>query len=189
MPYEETDHIGDRFTPVGNNPRGDLTHFDTLGKFVMRYDAEENPTLQQLIPYVVILDRSGQSYFISKRIAGDHRLKGKLSLGFGGHISPEDTGQGSVILSAMEREMKEEVELVSADVPAFIGHVRDLKNSTSDHLGFVFTVRADSVRIREEKVLEGHWMSLENLIDHYYSFENWGRYIIDYFYERDKRHE
>ncbi len=165
-------------------PSVDVSWYDTQGRFIFRYDAEENPSFQQLIPYVILTSQDRSHYYISKRITGDHRLKGKLSLGFGGHIGTED-GYTDVIRSAMHRELKEEVYAELAGEPEFIGHVRDLKGKTPDHLGFVYTAPVKSVKIREDNVLEGHWMSLEQLVESYYQFENWGRFIIDHLYEEN----
>lgn len=181
VPFAETAHIGDKFTKT-NADMSALTQWDSKGKFVLRSDAEYNPAFQQLIPYVLITDVTGTKFYVSRRIAGDDRLKGTLSLGFGGHIDLVD-GTQNVILKAFERELDEEVFIKRKKTPAnLLGYVRDLDSATKDHLGFVFTVTARSVRIKEDTVLEGFWMSLQELVDNYHKFESWARYIIDYYF-------
>ena len=167
------------------NANKELSYFNSSGHYIYRYEAEENPAFQQLIPYVVIRDLSKEKFYISKRIKGDDRLQGKLSIGFGGHLSPEDCyGEINIIYSGLKRELSEEVYIDDSDItPSFLGYVRDLSGSTSDHLGFVFTVETNNVFIKEDDALQGQWMMLSELVDRYYEFENWGRYIIDYFYE------
>jgi predicted NUDIX family phosphoesterase len=181
VPLAETLNISDKFTHT-KVLLTDLRRWDAKGKYVLRSDAEYNPSLQQLIPYVVILDVTGTKFYVSRRIAGDDRLKGSFSLGFGGHINPID-GSNNVILAAFERELDEEVFIKRKKTPVkFIGHVRDLDSTTKDHLGFVFTVQARYVKIKEDTVLEGSWMSLQDLVDNYHKFESWARYIIDFFF-------
>lgn len=181
VPFAEATHIGDKFTKtVASLPS--LRQWDAKGKYILRSDAEYNPALQQLIPYVIILDITGTKFYVSRRIAGEERLKGSYSLGFGGHIDPTD-GSQDVILKAFERELNEEVYINRKNTPAvLLGYVRDLDSPTKDHLGFVFTVTARSVKIKEDNVLEGFWMSLQDLVDNYHKFESWARHIIDYLF-------
>lgn len=181
VPFANTTHIGDKFTKteIGIST---LSRWDFKGKFILRSDAEYNPALQQLIPYVIILNSTGTKYYVSRRIAGEERLQGSYSLGFGGHIDLID-GSQNVILKAFERELNEEVFIKRKKEPAkFLGYVRDLESSTKDHLGFVFTVSARSVKIKEDNVLEGCWMTLQELVDNYHKFEGWAKYIIDYLF-------
>ncbi|MCY7865977.1 NUDIX domain-containing protein [Bacillus spizizenii] len=188
VPFDSVTHIPDKFSP-NNEDIKLLNKYDTKGKYILRHDAEYNPAFQQLIPYVLITDATGEKYFVSKRIAGDTRLLGKLSLGFGGHINPCD-GALAVILAALHRELSEEVEIdMVEDSIEFLGNVRDLTSTTPDHLGFAFTVKANQVRIKEDDVLEGLWMSKQELIENYFGFESWSRYIIDHFYESEENTE
>lgn len=183
VPFEQVKHIKDRFTPSDEDIEH-LNKYDTMGRYILRHDAEYNPSFQQLIPYVLISDPEGEKFFVSKRTSGDARLQNRYALGFGGHINPED-GSFSVILSAMYRELNEEVDIELSEESdiKFIGYVRDLTSDTKDHLGFVFIVKAESVKIKEKDKLQGVWMTKKELVDNYFHFEGWSRYIIDYFYE------
>lgn len=181
VPFSITKNIKDKFNPAKDSI-GSLSKWDGLGQFIARYDAEYNFALQQLIPYVVILNKTGTKFYVARRKSGEERLKNSYSIGFGGHINPCD-GSAKVVEKAMYRELNEEVslELISGSTE-FIGHIRDLNSSTKDHLGFVFTVRAKNVKIKEKDSLEGKWMSFEQLYQNYYDFEGWAKYIIDFYY-------
>ena len=186
VPFDTVAHIKDKFTPAKSDIQS-LNQYDNLGRFILRYDAEYNPAFQQLIPYVLIMNKTGDKYYVSKRIAGDTRLLQSYSLGFGGHINPCDNGT-SIILNALRRELNEEVEIKPIkDSIEFVGYVRDLTSDTSEHLGFVFAAKASSVKIKEKNVLKGFWMTKEELIENYFNFEGWARHIIDFLYESSEK--
>jgi len=185
VPFESVTHIQDKFTPSTDDIKA-LDLYDKLGKYILRYDAEYNPAFQQLIPYVLITDKSGEKFYVSKRIAGDNRLLENYSLGFGGHINPCD-GSVSVILKALHRELNEELDMTMIeDSIDFLGNVRDLTSTTPDHLGFVFSVKVKRVKIKEKDKLKGSWMTKEELVDNYFHFEGWSKYVIDHFFESMK---
>jgi len=79
-------------------------------RFVERDDAENDPSLKQIIPYVII--RYGTCVLLMRRLhkQSESRLWDKLSLGIGGHVNPEDgTDFFDAFLSGMERELHEEL--------------------------------------------------------------------------------
>ena len=162
-----------------------LAQYDQLGMYILRSDAEMNMAFQQLIPYVIIKNKKGDKYFVAERIAGDERLTSSYSIGFGGHIDKED-GHKDVILNGLKRELDEELDMTSVSKPEFIGTIRDLTSSTADHIGFVFEVSASKVKIKETKKLRGVWMTPQELVNNYFSFEGWSKYIIDNIYSNMK---
>lgn len=183
VPFLKGKIIPDGYTPVQLSEKETLKTMSSWqqgGRFVMRYDAEGNSSLVQLIPYTIVINADRTKVFVAKRTAGDSRLVSKLSLGFGGHINPCDTKY--VVLSAATRELDEELNLKRETMPKFIGYVRDTGSNTSEHLGFVFALLADRVSVREEDNMEGTWMDLDDLVDHYYKFESWSKYLIDYLF-------
>lgn len=102
-----------------------LTHFaeyvaPTL-EVVRRGDVEDDPTYKQVIPYVIVCDRKDRFLVYNRgEEGGETRLANKWSLGFGGHINPEDcrgefppTVPGSTqrfIQDAAMRELTEELD-------------------------------------------------------------------------------
>lgn len=192
VPYSSTLIVKDLFVcNTDNNMKKDL--FGAIlpsGKFMERADAEGEMQFQQIIPYVLIKNGDGK-FFISRRIDGESRLIGKLSLGFGGHINPcDDTREGveKLVENCMYREIKEELKMKSYKRLKFQkinlqGTVRDLKSSTPDHLGIVYIAEIDSelsqyLSIRETKKLEGMWMTLQELLRNYEYFESWAQLIL-----------
>lgn len=180
VPYQSMKNVPDKFTPC--NDIASLSEYDKIGRYILRYDAEENVSFQQLIPHIMIKNQQGK-YLVADRISGDERLTGQKTLGFGGHIDPVD-GHVSVILNGMMRELYEEVDIKPIS-PTYIykGTMRDLSSSTSDHTGFIFEITVKSAKIKETHKLKGQWMTVEQLVDHYFQFESWGKMYIDYLYE------
>lgn len=159
-----------------------LQDWEQKGSFVFRHDAEYNPEIQQLIPYILVTNAKGTKLYVTERIAGEERLQGSLALGCGGHINPVDAG--SMILNGAYRELHEELNIRTRhdEVMKLVGYVRDLVSKTNDHTGFVFLIHAASVSVKEKENLVGRWMTLPELIADYEKFESWARHIIDYLY-------
>ena len=183
VPINVIENIPDKFTR-SKHDTSIWSKYDNLGKYIYRYDAEYNPVFQQIIPYFLVCNEDESKYYIAKRIKGDHRLVGKLSLGFGGHIDECD-GTHEVVLKALSREMNEELDIDPLSRAHFIGTMRDISSETNDHLGLIFIVKAEEgdVSIKETDNLEGKWMTKEEMFEDYSLFEGWSKYIIDYFYD------
>lgn len=188
VPYSDiSESVPDGFAP------GNMIDPCSFGnsRFVMRHDAEYNDALIQIIPYVVVTNSKHSKVYVSKRIAGDERLKAKWSF-FGGHINPCDSGKRGYVLNAAMRELNEELDIRIKKGSALkeLGTVRDIISHTKEHIGIVHEAVAVSARIREKDNLEGKWMSIEELTTRYNEFESWARHIIDWiFVENRKRKE
>lgn len=163
-----------------------------LGKgsrFMLRSDAEYNPAVVQIIPYILVTDKTHKRYYVTKRIAGEERLKGTLALGCGGHINPTDINSPKneglgLILNGAFRELNEELD-VKLIQPELLetGTVRDLTSDTSEHLGIVYLAEASTVKVKEKEKMSGGWMDFNALVNNYEKFESWARHIIDFMYE------
>lgn len=186
VPIQTVQNVNDKFT-YSKHDNSIWYKYDNMGKYVFRYEAEGEPSMQQIIPYFIIFNEDESKLFVARRIDGDHRLVDKLSLGFGGHIDECD-GYNQCVLKALTREMWEELDIVPITRATYMGTMRDITSSTNDHFGLVFNVRAleGTVKIKEVDKLVGEWMTFEQLYDNYSKFENWSKYIIDYFYESKK---
>ena len=149
------------------------------GTFVLRYDAEYDMTLLQVIPYVLVLNKQHTRIYVTERIAGEERLKGKLSLGCGGHINPCDAGD--LIQNAAYRELNEELNILQIKNTKLrtIGTLRDMNSTTRDHIGVVMAIMASRVSVKEKKKMKGYWLDFNSLILRYSEFESWSRHIID----------
>lgn len=105
------------------------------GFFAQRDRAEDNPAWKQLIPYCAITFR--EQVFCVERLTnqGEARLHGKLSIGIGGHVNPQDGPSKGLVARALQRELAEELALPEDPLPApqLIG----LLNDDSDPVGRV----------------------------------------------------
>src|SRR5256712_12651972 len=88
------------------------------GVFRPRASAEEDPSLKQIIPYLIVRHR-GRLFLVQRSTeGGETRLHGKYSIGVGGHTNPSD-GEGAqdVISTGLKRGVEEEV-LICGTWPA-----------------------------------------------------------------------
>ena len=86
--------------------------------FVARSEAEEDPALKQLIPYIIVTCGNRLLQYRRGSGSGETRLLKKRSLGIGGHINDED-GLGkdfdaAAYERALLRELEEELKLPSS---------------------------------------------------------------------------
>jgi predicted NUDIX family phosphoesterase len=163
--------------------------YDTVGRYIFRYDAEADASLQQIIPYIVVYNPDNKKYMVSVRTSGsgESRLVNQMSIGFGGHINPED-GVKDVVLKALFRELHEELFIEPTSPARFIGYVRNfVTNNVTDkdfvhsvHVGMAFVIETKKAEIRETDKLKGEWMTAKDLEDNYFKFEAWSKLIIDY---------
>lgn len=187
--------------PQGFRPFGQDLRLDAFaevvhehGFFVERDYAERTPMLKQIIPYTVVL--TGGEVLLMRRLnkGGEGRLHGKLSIGVGGHINPEDassdveeTRQGSspdVIRAGTWREISEEISLEGSTELTPIGVINDDATAVGAvHLGLAQILTVDGpVRIAEEDVLEGELVPphrLRTLLADGANFETWSSFLID----------
>lgn len=185
VPYSKIEFIPDKFTQLKHDTRI-WGMFDSMGEFIYRYEAEGNPYIQQIIPYILILSDDGKKVFTTKRLAGDSRLVDKVSIACGGHIDKCDEGK-EVLFKAAVRELFEEVNTDILKPLEIIGYVRDLTSSTNDHTGVVILAHSTGeVTVKENENLVGEWMDLDELIANYEKFEGWSKYVVDHFAKNKK---
>lgn len=151
------------------------------GRYADRPEAERDPSLKQLIPYVVL--RDGDSIFLTHRTdqGGDARLHGRASIGVGGHLNPVDAG-ADPIMAGLEREWAEELE--AAWNPSFElrGFLNDDSNDVGAvHLGVVFEVQAAGrpVAVREHEKLSGEFVTPAELAASWDRLETWSQLVAE----------
>jgi predicted NUDIX family phosphoesterase len=165
---------------------GPLAVVARAGRFVRRGDAEEDPSLKQVIPYLVL--RDGERWFLMRRTraGGDARLHDLGSIGVGGHLNP---GDGDVA-GGLRREWREEVD--AAFIPEF-AQVGLLNDDTTPvgavHIGFVYTADAAgrAVAIRETDKLTGAFATTEEVAAVRDGLETWSRLAFEALTERPGR--
>lgn len=130
---------------------------------MLRYLAETDASVKQIVAYVILRDRQGRIY-LTRRKDGDERLVGRASIGTGGHI---DGGEAFAI--GMYRELKEEVGLTPDDVlyNQFSGYIYDPSDDVGKvHVGFVYLATVQDparVSIQEKEKLVGEWVDYDTL--------------------------
>lgn len=148
------------------------------GSFVLRSDAEDDPGLKQIIPYLVL--RDGDRWFLMRRTraGGDARLHDLWSIGVGGHLNP---GDGDV-LGGLRREWAEEL---AADFEPEFTPVGLLNDDTTPvgavHLGIVYLADAAgrAVAIRESDKLSGRFATTSEVAAVRDGMETWSRLVFD----------
>jgi predicted NUDIX family phosphoesterase len=156
--------------------------------FKPRSEVEDDPTFQQIIPYVVF--RHGDHYFLTHRLraSSEKRLLKQYSLGVGGHINPGDLEAGDPILDGLKREWQEEVNYDGRFEARLIGLLNDDSSPVSKvHLGVVFVVEGDTpnISIRETDKLAGELLTLDEMRIYYLGMESWSQMVYDRLAEGD----
>jgi predicted NUDIX family phosphoesterase len=156
--------------------------------FMSRPAVENDPTYQQIIPYVVF--RHDDRYFLTHRLraSSEKRLRKQYSLGVGGHINPGDLEAGDPILDGLKREWSEEVVYDGRFEAQLIGLLNDDSSPVSKvHLGVVFLVDGDSpnIAIRETEKLAGELLTLDEMRIYYLGMESWSQMVYDRLTGRD----
>jgi predicted NUDIX family phosphoesterase len=150
--------------------------------FKPRSEVENDPSFQQIIPYVVF--RHDKQYLLTHRLraSSEKRLRKQYSLGIGGHINPGDLEAGDPILDGLRREWSEEVVYDGRFEAELIGLLNDDSSPVSKvHLGVVFLVDGDSpnISIRETDKLAGELLTLEEMRIYYLGMESWSQMVYD----------
>lgn len=170
----------ERYLPIFLDP---VNH-----SFVARSEAEEDPSLKQLIPYIVVTCEGRVLQYRRGSGSGETRLLKKRSLGIGGHINDED-GLGkdfdaAAYERALLRELEEELNLPSSFHFSQIkpwALLNDDSNAVGEvHLGVVHQCEllSDEVTAREEAIAELGFFSHEELQQHVEEFESWSQIVI-----------
>lgn len=154
-----------------------------LGEFRPRGKVEDDPSLKQIIPYLLL--RDGERIFLMKRTSagGDARLHERYSIGVGGHVNPGDAD----VLGGLNREWREEI---AADfVPEFapLGLLNDDSNPVGAvHLGLVYEADAAGrpVAIRETHKLSGEFATLDAVARVQDRLETWSALLFDFLSDR-----
>lgn len=159
------------------------------GQYLWRYGPdgiEENSDWKQIIPYVLF--RHNEKYFLYARLKGDERLVSKLSIGIGGHITPNDKMKNNLeIFDGLRREWLEEISYKGKFQPKLLGFLNLSKTPVDRvHFGLVFLVEGDSseIDIHPNERKHNRKMGLSDLAGlRYYSgkdiMEDWSRVLIE----------
>lgn len=145
---------------------------------------EDDPSMQQVIPYCVVHHPHDGTYLLTRRLrrSSERRLHHLYSLGVGGHVNPGDGAGGDPVVGGLLREWKEEVVCSSPATARLVAMLNDDTTPVSRvHLGLVFLVEPTVAvtSVREVHKLEGESLSLQAMRRHYLSMESWSQLVFD----------
>ena len=155
--------------------------------FVPRSSAEQDPSLKQIIPYVLLTHRGKVLHYVRGKKAGEQRLAAKGSVGIGGHLNDADENLFSFdeqsYLAGVQREVDEEIS-VGCD---YENTVRAILNDDSTevgrvHLGIihVFKLRSAEVRKRETMITQLGFLDPAELQARRANLETWSQICVDH---------
>lgn len=160
-----------------------LDHYIDLIKknceFKRRGDMENDPSFQQIIPYMLFSFKDKFFAYKYTAGAGEKRLiNNNYQLGIGGHINKEDVaGDGDILEVGMNREWNEEVDFKGNYITKkLVGIVKDETTSVEQvHVGLVyhFVGDSDNIQIKETEKMEGRMIDLGDLSSNKTSHSPW----------------
>ena len=148
------------------------------GEFRPRSLMEHDPSLKQIIPYLVL--RDGPDYFLMRRTkaGGDARLHDRYSIGVGGHVNPGDGG----VWGGLRREWQEEIEAEFEPEFSLVGLLNDDETDVgSVHLGIVIEADAGGrpVAVRETHKLSGSFADASRVASVRELMESWSALVFE----------
>lgn len=157
------------------------------GFFVEREVAEREPRWKQVIPYTAVTCEGRVLLLTRTKKGGEARLRNKLTIGVGGHLNPCDLVDGArdrICERGTLRELDEELFVPGIEsAPTPVGIINDDDNDVGAvHVGLVqFLELPEEVRVREQDVLEGHYVSRAELEEQRAAganFETWSEILV-----------
>jgi predicted NUDIX family phosphoesterase len=129
-------HLGQGFNEVPRHALDVLIHRDAV-TFRPRETVETDESVMQLIPYVLVLNDYKILTYNRLKKSGEQRLRGKCSIGFGGHINDTDSN----FETGMIREIHQELYFpIEKPVFKYRGILLNDANPVGRvHLGIVYT--------------------------------------------------
>jgi len=154
----------------------------TYGEFRLRSEMEHDPSMKQIIPYLIVRYDSKVFAFQRSAEGGETRLHGKFSVGVGGHINRADVeGAVDVVDAGLRRELLEELVIRGAWKPRLVGAINDDSIPVGRvHFGLVHVIDLESpaVEVREVQSLSGGLVDRAQLLQLRDRMETWSQFIF-----------
>lgn len=153
--------------------------------FKSRDLVEDDPTLKQIIPYVIFRSHDDVFCYTRGKGQGERRLHRLKSLGVGGHVDEADAdGRANyeAYELALRRELDEEVNIGGEGVLRCVGMINDDSTPVGTvHLGVVYVYDLDSPTVspREAGLAEAGFVPLAQIRASRDEFETWSQICID----------
>ncbi|MBN2715839.1 MAG: hypothetical protein JXX14_08285 [Deltaproteobacteria bacterium] len=176
----DTDRYISEIMKAGNN------HFH------LRIDAESDPSIKQIIPYVVFKCGDEVFSYVRGKKAGETRLVGNRSIGIGGHVNPIDRQTAdadnisedmATYIEAVKREIEEEVIVEGEFEPKIVALLNDDSNEVGTvHFGVIHVCELTDkgVRKKEQQITESGFVKIADLAGpRRDELESWSQIAID----------
>lgn len=154
--------------------------------FTPRGPAETDPSLKQIIPYVLLVHGDRVLHYVRGKKAGEQRLVAKGSIGIGGHMNDHDEGlfavDGEAYNAGVQREVSEELRLGATYKNHTVALLNDDSNDVGRvHLGVVHVFRLDSddVAKGEAMITDLQFLDREQLAARRDAMETWSQICFD----------
>lgn len=156
-------------------------------KYVPRSLAETDPSLKQIIPYVLIRRGRTLLHYVRGKGSGEKRLVAMGSIGIGGHINHRDEdlfGSGTDYYElAVQRELHEEL-LIDADLTTrIVALINDDSTPVGQvHFGVVHVCELGEQHVSrgEPCITELQFLGLEDLRARRDAMETWSQFALDF---------
>jgi predicted NUDIX family phosphoesterase len=155
--------------------------------FTPRPPAETDPSLKQIIPYVILMHEGRILHYVRGKKAGEQRLVSKGSIGIGGHMNPDDEDMFSSLdidhyQASVDREVGEELKIGTPYTNRVVALLNDDANEVGKvHLGVVhiFDLETPDVQKGEAMITELQFLDRAELAARRDALESWSQICFD----------
>lgn len=157
-------------------------------RFMLRSNAETDPTFKQIIPYVILACGDQYLSYVRGKQAGEKRLVGNRSIGIGGHINPVDDlplfhDFRETYRAAVAREVLEEVSIEGPHTDRVVALLNDDSTEVGQvHLGVVHVWRLERPEVKkaEKMIAQLGFLTAAALRAVRGEMESWSQFCVDH---------
>ena len=154
--------------------------------FTPRAPAEIDPSLKQIIPYVLLVHGNRVLHYVRGKKAGEQRLVAKGSIGIGGHMNDHDEGLFALDRDAynagVQREVMEELRISTRYTNHLVALLTDDSTEVGRvHLGVVhvFVLESEDVQKGEAMITDLQFLDPAQLAARREAMETWSQICFD----------